>query len=90
VLDSIGISTEVATRTYTMADGRQIARSLGYVVLESEPDFETVDEVVFAEPGDRQILGARTLAGFNARVDPTIRRLVAAGPIPAAGNFSWL
>jgi predicted aspartyl protease len=86
LLDGIGIAVEVKDRTYTMADGRRITRSIGYVVLETEPDFQTVDEVVFAEPGDLQLLGARTLEGFNAMVDPTNKRLVAAGPIPAAGN----
>jgi predicted aspartyl protease len=87
LLDSIGIAIEANSRTYTMADGRQITRSIGYVVLQSDPGFQTVDEVVFAEAGDLQLLGARTLEGFNAMVDPTNKRLVAAGPIPAAGNF---
>jgi predicted aspartyl protease len=86
LLKSINIATEVKDRTYTMADGRQITRSIGYVVIQTEPDFQTVDEVVFAEPGDLQLLGARTLEGFNANVDPVNKRLVAAGPIPAAGN----
>jgi predicted aspartyl protease len=86
LLDSIGIAVEATSRTYTMADGRQINRSIGYVVLQSDPAFQTVDEVVFAEPGDLQLMGARTLEGFNAMVDPTNKRLVAAGPIPAAGN----
>jgi predicted aspartyl protease len=87
LLESIGIATEVKDRTYTMADGRHITRSIGYVVLQTEPGFQTVDEVVFAEQGDLQLLGARTLEGFNATVDPTNKRLVVAGPIPAAGNI---
>jgi hypothetical protein len=44
----------------------------------------TVDQVVFAEPSDMHLLGARTLEGLNLMVDPTRRRLVASGPIPAA------
>ena len=48
--------------------------------------FQTVDEVVFAEPGDQLLLGARTLEGFNARVDSKQKKLVAAGPLVAAGN----
>ena len=36
-------------------------------------------------PGDLQLLGARTLEGFAARVDSRQKRLVASGPIPAAG-----
>ncbi len=41
-------------------------------------------KVVFARPGDLQLLGARTLEGFNAVVDSRRKRLVAAGPIAAA------
>jgi hypothetical protein len=44
-----------------------------------------VDEVVFAHPRDLSLLGARTLEGFNAQVDSRKKRLIAAGPIPAAG-----
>jgi predicted aspartyl protease len=44
----------------------------------------TIDEVVFAEPGDLALLGARTLEGLNLTVDSARRRLVAAGPVPAA------
>ena len=73
-------------RTFPMADGRPITRPVGYVMFQADPNFETVDEVVFAEPGDLQLLGARTLEGFNAKVDPTNKQLVAAGPGLAAGN----
>lgn len=44
----------------------------------------TVDEVVFAEPGDSILLGARSLEGLNLRVEPATKRLVDAGPAPAA------
>jgi hypothetical protein len=40
--------------------------------------------VVFAEPGDLLLLGARTLEGLNLIVDSGRKRLVAAGPVPAA------
>jgi hypothetical protein len=43
-----------------------------------------VDEVVFGQPGDLALLGARTLEGFHARVDPRAKRLVASGPHLAA------
>ncbi|MFB0516929.1 MAG: hypothetical protein ACETWG_10065 [Candidatus Neomarinimicrobiota bacterium] len=46
--------------------------------------FETIDEVVFGKPGDMRLLGARTLEGFGAVVDSRQRKIVAAGPIPAA------
>jgi len=86
-LESINVAVEAGRdRTFTMADGRQITRSTGYAMLQADPGFETVDVVVFAEAGDLQLLGARTLEGFNATVDPINKRLVAAGPMPAAGN----
>jgi hypothetical protein len=44
----------------------------------------TVDEVVFGEPGDLVLVGSRSLEGFNLRVDPVSKRLVDAGPAPAA------
>lgn len=70
-------------QSFVMANGQLITRDVGYAVLRSG-DFETVDEVVFAQPGDLQLLGARTLEGFNAVVDPRRKRLVASGPMPAA------
>jgi hypothetical protein len=42
------------------------------------------DEVVFGEPGDLVLLGARSLEGLNLRVEPANKRLVDAGPAPAA------
>jgi hypothetical protein len=59
---------------------------VGYAIVRCG-SFETVDEVVFAQPGDLQRLGARTLEGFNAVVDARRKRLVAAGPMPAASLF---
>ncbi|HXD22552.1 MAG TPA: hypothetical protein VN613_04275 [Gemmatimonadaceae bacterium] len=40
--------------------------------------------MVFAEPGDSVLLGARTLEGLNVRVDPLRKELIDAGPAPAA------
>jgi predicted aspartyl protease len=71
---------------FLTADGRQITRDVGIALLRCG-DFKTVDEVVFAKPGDLRLLGARTLEGFNALVDSRRKRLVAAGPIPAATNL---
>ena len=68
---------------FIMANGQQITRDVGIALLRSG-EFKTVDEVVFAKPGDLLLLGARTLEGFNALVDPRKKRLVAGGPIPAA------
>ncbi len=44
----------------------------------------TSDDVVFGEPGDLVLLGARSLEGLNLRVDPALKKLVDAGPAPAA------
>jgi hypothetical protein len=36
------------------------------------------------QPGDLPLLGARTLEGLGARLDPRLKRLVASGPRLAA------
>jgi len=83
VLRELGIVPEKKDLRFQMADGRTITRSIGYAWLRAG-DFETVDEVVFGQPGDLALLGARTLEGFGARVDPQAKRLVASGPHLAA------
>ena len=87
-LDSIGVERTTKTRTFVMANGQQVTRTVGYAFVRVEPDFETVDEVVFAEPSDLPLLGARSLEGLNVRIDPETKQLVAAGPILAAGNVN--
>jgi len=82
-LERIGVKREKKDVKLTMANGQSITRSVGFVVIHAE-DFFTVDEVVFAQPDDLALLGARTLEGFNARVDSKQKKLVAAGPILAA------
>jgi len=66
-----------------MANGQVITRSVGFAILRVDKQF-TIDEVVFAQPGDLLLLGARTLEGLNLTVDSERKRLVAAGPVPAA------
>jgi len=70
---------------FVTADGRRITRDVGIALIRCG-DFKTVDEVVFAKPGDLRLLGARTLEGFNALVDSRRKRLVAAEPMPAAAH----
>jgi hypothetical protein len=48
------------------------------------PGERTAADVVFGEPGDLVLLGSRTLEGLNFRVEPVTKRLVDAGPSPAA------
>ena len=82
-LRELRIEVRKKDQTFVMANGTQITRDVGYAIIRCG-SFETVDEVVFAQPGDYQLLGARTLEGFNAHVDARNKRLVAAGPMPAA------
>jgi len=83
VLDSLQIARQKKDRTFVMANRQQITRAVGYAIVRVNGT-ETVDEVVFAEPGDLQLLGARSLEGLNLRVDTVARKLVAVGPILAA------
>jgi predicted aspartyl protease len=82
VLDTLGIKREKKDLTFVMVNGQTVTRAVGFAVITVGATF-TVDEVVFGEPGDQQLLGARTLEGLNLMVDPPRKRLVAAGPLPA-------
>jgi len=82
-LAKIHILPQKKDMAFVMANGQHITRSVGYALLRSG-EFETVDEVVFAQPGDLSLLGARTLEGFAVVVDPRKKKLVAAGPLPVA------
>jgi predicted aspartyl protease len=84
ILEQLGVRPEVKDRSFQMAKGQIITRTVGYAVLEVAPNFKTVDEVVFGEQGDSARLGARTLVGLNVRVDCNDKQLVDAGPILAA------
>jgi len=83
VLERLGIQVFKKDQPFLMANGQTVTRDVGIAILRQN-GFKTVDEVVFAHRADLPLLGARTLEGFNASVDPARRRLVAAGPIPAA------
>ena len=82
-LEKIGVLREKKDLKFTMANGQTITRSIGFAILRVDKHF-TIDEVVFAEPGDLTLLGARTLEGLGLVVDPRKKKLVAAGPFPAA------
>ena len=81
-LESLGIAPE-RTERYRMADGRVLEREVGFALVHVAGK-ATADDVVFAEPEDMVLLGARSLEGLNLRVDPRQKRLVSAGPIVAA------
>ena len=82
VLNELDIPAE-RIQQFVMADGRIVARELGYAVVHAGGT-RTADEVVFANEGDMTLLGAHTIEGLNLRVDLKTKRLVPAGPAPAA------
>ena len=82
-LEKIGVEREKKDRRFVMANGEVITRSVGFAIIRVGKEF-TIDEVVFAEPGDLILLGARSLEGLNLTVDSARKKLVAAGPLPAA------
>ena len=83
MLERIGIGREKKDLRFVLANGQEVTRSVGFAIIRLDKYF-TIDEVVFAEPGDLQLLGAHTLEGLNLIVEPARRRLIAAGPLPAA------
>jgi len=82
VLESLGIP-HMQRRRFRQADGSSFERWSGpaYVFVAGA---WTVDEVVFAEPGDMTLLGSRSLEGLNLQIDPVAKRLIDAGPIIVA------
>ena len=82
ILEKLGIQREKKDVAVVMANGQQVTRSVGFAIIRLDKCL-TVDEVVFAEKGDL-LLGARTLEGLNLVVDTRRKKLVAAGPVPAA------
>ncbi len=82
-LQQIGVKREKKDLRFALANGEVVTRSVGFAILRVGKNF-TIDEVVFAERGDLLLLGARTLEGLNLTVDSARKKLVAAGPLPAA------
>ena len=75
--------TPVRKRSFSAATKPLVTRDTGYAILAAE-GFESIDEIVFAEPGDMTLLGVRTLEGFGVMVDSVAHRLVATTTIVAA------
>jgi hypothetical protein len=67
---------------FIIADGSTLERPLGFAVVHAAGT-SAPDLVVFAEPGDMVLLGARSLEGMNLRVDTLRNQLVPAGPVLA-------
>ena len=81
-LRAIGIEPEKKIRLM-MANGSVLEREVGFALLLVGKGL-TTDEVVFAQRGDLLLLGARTLEGLNVCVDLQAKKLIEAGPSPAA------
>lgn len=82
VLESLGVERTSQWR-FRQADGTILERWTGGVTVHVAGK-RAGDEVVFGEPGDRVLMGSRTLEGLNFRVEPVTKQLVDAGPAPAA------
>jgi len=82
LLESLGIE-RYSTWRFRQADGTVIERWVGAAFVHVAGK-RTTDDLVFGEPGDLVLLGSRTLEGLNFRVEPVTKRLVDAGPAPAA------
>ena len=81
-LEALGVQ-RLKQLHFRQADGTVFARWIGSARIYAA-DTVTTDDLVFGEPGDITLLGARSLEGLNVRIDPIARRLVDAGPMPLA------
>lgn len=68
--------TPLRKRSFQTATKQMVQRNVGYAILRAE-GYETIDEVVFAESGDMNLLGIRTIEGFGVIVDNIAHRFVA-------------
>ena len=82
ILESLGIKRRQVSR-FRQANGTILDRWTGSAWIYAAGKSAT-DDVVFGEPDDMLLLGARTIEGLNLRVDPVAKQLVDAGPAPAA------
>ena len=83
-LDELGIERYQQLR-FRQADGTVLTRWTGPAFIHAAGR-RTTDDVVFGEPGDLVLLGARSLEGLNVRIDPVRKLLVDAGPMPLAAT----
>ncbi|HEX9754610.1 MAG TPA: hypothetical protein VGA42_02835 [Gemmatimonadales bacterium] len=82
LLESLGIERSKVWH-FRQADGAILARWVGPAFVHLAGT-RTADDVVFGEQGDLVLLGSRSLEGLNLRIDPVSKRLIDAGPAPAA------
>jgi predicted aspartyl protease len=82
LLQTAGI-VPLRKRAFATATQQIVERQVGYAIVSAE-GFETIDEVVFAEPSDATLLGVRTIEGFGVLVDNIGHRFVARTTLVAA------
>ena len=82
VLGALGITPRRIAR-FRQANGSVVERSIGLAYVHVAGT-DASDDVVFGEPGDLTLLGARSLEGLNLRIDVVTKQLIDAGPAPAA------
>jgi hypothetical protein len=82
ILEALGVQRRKLWQ-FRQADGTILERWAGPVML-YVAGRDTFEEVIFGEPDDLVLLGAHSLEGMNFRVDSYAKRLVDAGPAPAA------
>ena len=85
ILESMGVERTKRSR-FRQATGEIVERWTGEVRLYAAGT-RTIDEVVFGEGTDLVLLGSRSLEGLNLTIDPVNKRLVDAGPAPAAATL---
>ena len=84
VLDAVGIVRGKQLR-FRQADGSVLVRWPGAGIVYAANAYAT-DDLVFGEPRDLVLLGARSLEGLNVRIDPVAKQLIDAGPLPMAAT----
>lgn len=72
-------------RLFATTTQQKVERDVGFAIIAAE-GYETIDEVVFAEPSDMVLLGIRTLEGFGVAVDNVAHRFVATTTIVAIAH----
>lgn len=82
VLEELGVMPAYIEQFET-ADGRIIEREIGFALL-YVAGRATGTTIVFADPGDKVLLGAIGLEGLNVRIDLARKQLVPAGPVSVA------
>ena len=65
LLESLGIKSE-RRQGFVVADGRTIERDIGYAIVHAG-GVATIDDIVFAEPGDFVLLGGTIARGTESQ-----------------------